>query len=135
MDDNRKRESSVNGATSGFRRLTIVTAGIGLGAALAYLISKALGGFGSLDRIEEQSFGRRFPDHIVDDHGTGQGKAAEILRNLRDRAFEASDEKLAVALGRPMEEVTAWYNGQELIDDDVVMKARGIAIHRGVNVE
>jgi hypothetical protein len=58
-----------------------------------------------------------------------------MLRKLRDRAFEASDEKLALALGRPVEEVTAWNVGQELIDDDVVMKARGIAIHRGVHIE
>jgi hypothetical protein len=58
-----------------------------------------------------------------------------MIRNLRDRAFEASDEKLAVALGRPVEEITAWHFGQELIDDDVVMKARGIALNRGVHIE
>ena len=132
MDDNNERKNSVNGTTSGFRRLTIVTAGIGLGAALAYFISKAFGGFA---RSEEQSLRRSSLDHIVDDHGTGQEQAAQILRNLRDRGFEASDEKLALALGRPTEEVTAWYAGQELIDDDVVMKARGIAMNRGVHVE
>ena len=75
------------------------------------------------------------PEKIVDDRGTTQQKAAKILRNLRDRAFEASDEKLALALGRPLDEVTAWNAGSEIIDDDVVMKARGIAMHRGVLVE
>ncbi|MBA2527287.1 MAG: hypothetical protein H0V18_16130 [Pyrinomonadaceae bacterium] len=55
--------------------------------------------------------------------------------NLRDRAFQASDERLALALGRPIEEVTAWNAGQEVIDDDVVMKARGIAMNRGVRIE
>jgi hypothetical protein len=99
-----------------------------LGSLLAYLFSKARGGRG-------RSAGRQFPDHIVDDRGTGQEKAARILRNLRDRAFEASDEKLAVALGRPMNEVAAWHAGQEVIDDDVVMKARGIAMNRGVRIE
>jgi hypothetical protein len=34
-----------------------------------------------------------------------------------------------------MEEVAAWNAGQQVIDDDVVMKARGIAMHRGVHVE
>jgi hypothetical protein len=115
--------------SSTLRRLGIVAAGIGLGSVLAYLLSKALGG------RTDKSSGRRLPDHIVDDQGTGQEKAARILRNLRDRAFEASDEKLAIALGRPMEEVAGWNAGRELIDDDVIMKARGIAMHRGVRVE
>jgi hypothetical protein len=77
----------------------------------------------------------RFPDQPVDDRGTGQNQAAKILRNLRDRAFESSDERLALALGRPPEEVVAWNAGAEVIDDDVVMKARGIAMNRGVKIE
>ena len=107
-------------------RVGIVAAGIGLGSALAYLISKALSGRA---RRPER------PEHIVDDRGTGQDEAARILLNLRDRAFDASDEKLAVALGRPVEEVAGWSAAHELIDDDVVMKARGIAMHRGVTIE
>ena len=107
-------------------RVGIVAAGIGLGSALAYLVSKVLG-----DRA-------RRPEregHIVDDRGTGQEEAARMLLNLRDRAFDASDEKLAVALGRPVEEVAGWSAANLLIDDDVVMKARGIAMHRGVTIE
>jgi hypothetical protein len=123
----RQNQQALISGTSALRRLGIVAAGIGLGSVLAYLLSKALGG-------RNGGFsGRR--DHIVDDRGTGQEKAARILRHLRDRAFEASDEKLALALGRPMEEVAGWHAGRELIDDDVVMKARGIAMHRGVHVE
>ena len=110
------------------RRLAIVAVGLGLGSLLTYLISRLRG-----ERTER--FQQQFPDHIVDDRGTGQKAAAQILRKLRDRAFEASDEKLAIALGRPLEEVSAWNAGLELIDDDVVMKARGIAMHRGVRVE
>ncbi|MDQ3473261.1 MAG: hypothetical protein M3447_05940, partial [Acidobacteriota bacterium] len=75
------------------------------------------------------------PENIVDDRGTSQEKAARMLLKLRDRAFEASDEKLAVALGRPVEEIAGWNAGHELIDDDVVMKVRGIAMHRGVHIE
>ena len=107
-------------------RVGIVAAGIGLGSALAYLISKALSG---------RARGPERPEHIVDDRGTGQEEAARILLNLRDRAFDASDEKLAVALGRPVEEVAGWSAAQQLIDDDVVMKARGIAMHRGITIE
>ncbi len=128
----KENQPAVIGATSGLRRLGIVAAGIGVGSVLAYLLSKALGALG---KSQERSPTRHLPDHIVDDRGTGQEKAAKILRNLRDRAFEASDEKLALALGRPMEEVAAWNAGIELIDDDVVMKARGIAMNRGVHIE
>lgn len=125
--DTQNQQALINGS-SRLRRMGIVAAGIGLGSVLTYLLSKALGG-------RTQRTERPFADNIVDDRGTGQEKAAQILRNLRDRAFEASDEKLAVALGRPVEEVVGWNAGQELIDDDVVMKARGIAMHRGVHVE
>ena len=127
--DNRETPQALSGSTSRLRRLSLVVAGVGLGSALAYVFSKVLRG-------RKDSFPQRqLPDHIVDDRGTGQEKAAQILRKLRDRAFEASDEKLAVALGRPMEEVAAWNAGLQVIDDDVVMKARGIAMNRGVHVE
>jgi len=108
----------------GLRRIAFLAGGLGLSAGIAYLVSRLLGRAG-LDVV----------DKVVDDRGTGQKKAARILRNLRDRAFEESDEKLALALGRPVSEVTAWNAGSEIIDDDVVMKARGIAMHRGVLVE
>lgn len=128
MDD-KENSPALVGERSGLRRLGLIVAGLGLGSALVYLFSKALSGRGE-SPLRETSF-----DNIVDDRGTGQAKAAQILRRLRDGAFEASDEKLAIALGRPMEEVVAWNAGQEVIDDDVVMKARGIAMHRGVHVE
>lgn len=71
----------------------------------------------------------------VDDKGTDQTEARAILKRLRDNGFEGSDEKLAVALGRPMEQVAAWMNGVETVDDDVVMKARGIAKDRNIAIE
>lgn len=108
------------------RRVGIFAAGIGLGSALVYIIAKALGG-----RAQQPER----PENIVDDRGTSQEKAARMLLKLRDRAFDASDEKLAVALGRPVEEIVGWNSGHELIDDDVVMKVRGIAMHRGVHIE
>jgi hypothetical protein len=74
-------------------------------------------------------------DQEVDDKGTDQEEAKIILTKLRDQGFDADNEKLAVALGRSIEQVEAMINGAETIDDDVVMKARGIAIHRGIEVE
>ena len=68
----------------------------------------------------------------LDDQGTSKEEAAEFLQILRDEAFEASDEKLALALGRPTDEVKRWFSGDEPIDADVLLKARGVAMERGV---
>ena len=74
-------------------------------------------------------------DQEVDDKGTDQEEAKIILTKLRDQGFDGDNEKFAVALGRSIEQVEAMIGGAETIDDDVVMKARGIAIHRGIEVE
>ena len=71
----------------------------------------------------------------VDDRGTTQEEGRALLKHLRDRGFDASDEKQAVALGRPVEQVEAWTNGAEAVDDDVIMKARGIAKDRNIEIE
>ena len=74
-------------------------------------------------------------DQEVDDKGTDQEEAKIILTKLRDQGFDADNEKLAVALGRSVEQVEGMISGAETIDDDVVMKARGIALHRGIQIE
>lgn len=71
----------------------------------------------------------------VDDRGTNQTEGRALLRKLRDLGFDSSDEQLAVALGRPLEEVEAWMGGAAPVDDDVIMKARGIATQRGIEIE
>ncbi len=62
-------------------------------------------------------------------------RARALLKHLRDAGFEGSDEKLALALGRPVEEVEGWMGAAGPVDDDVVMKARGIAKERGIEIE
>jgi hypothetical protein len=74
-------------------------------------------------------------NEAVDDRGTNQGEGRTLLKNLRDQGFDSNDEQLAVALGRPVEEVAAWMNGREPVDDDVIMKARGLATERGISIE
>jgi hypothetical protein len=74
-------------------------------------------------------------DQEVDDKGTDQDEAQNMLKTLRDQGFDGSDEKFAVALGRTVEQVQAMIGGTETIDDDVVMKARGIALNRGIAIE
>jgi hypothetical protein len=74
-------------------------------------------------------------EQVVDDRGTSESEGRSILMRLRDQGFEGSDEKLAIALGRPIEDVQGWTNGTKTVDDDVVMKARGVAKQRGINIE
>ena len=70
----------------------------------------------------------------VDDRGTSESQGRELLKQLRDIGFEGSDEKFAIALGRPVEEVTEMLGGGT-VDDDIVMKARGIAKGRAIEIE
>jgi hypothetical protein len=69
--------------------------------------------------------------HEIDDQGTDQAQASQILRSIRDNVFDASDEKLALALGRPTQEIEEWTGGNGLIDGDVLMKARTLGMQRG----
>ena len=74
-------------------------------------------------------------DQEVDDKGTNQEDAQQMLEALRDQGFDSDNEKLATALGRTIEQVDGMIEGSETIDDDVVMKARGIAQNRGIEIE
>ena len=74
-------------------------------------------------------------ENSVDDQGTSEAEGRALLKRLRDAGFAGSHEKLAIALGRPIGEVQGWTGGAEPMDDDVVMKARGIAKERGIEIE
>lgn len=73
-------------------------------------------------------------ENKVDDQGTGQSDAVDLLRSVRDEAFDGNNASLATALGRSEEQVEGWFNGSGTVDDDVVMKARGIAKERAVEL-
>jgi translation elongation factor EF-Tu-like GTPase len=74
-------------------------------------------------------------EDALDDRGTTVEAGIEMLRRLRDQGFEGDNLKLSVTLGRPVEEVDAWMQGTEPPDDDIIMKARGIAKERGIEIE
>jgi len=69
----------------------------------------------------------------LDDRGTNQEDALQLLNKIKAEVFQSSDEKLALALGRPVEEINAWAAGEQTIDSDVLMKARALALERGIN--
>jgi hypothetical protein len=74
-------------------------------------------------------------ENALDDRGLDAAGGLALLKRLRDGGFDADDERFAVALGRPLEEVEAWMQGTEVPDDDIIMKARGIARERGIEIE
>ena len=71
----------------------------------------------------------------IDDQGTDQFEAAQILLRIREEAFDSSNEKLAIALGRSNDEIADWINGEGNIDSDALMKARALASERGLELE
>jgi len=56
-------------------------------------------------------------------------KTVDTLEKLKSQVFEASDEKLALALGRPVDEIQEWFGGSE-IDEDAQEKINGLAQER-----
>lgn len=70
----------------------------------------------------------------LDDSGTTNEMAVQIIRALRDNAFEGSDEKLGTALGRPVNEIRSWFDSSLPVDSDGLIKARGLAEERNVDI-
>jgi hypothetical protein len=74
-------------------------------------------------------------ENLVDDNGTTQAEARKLLADFCRDGFENDIERAALVLGRPREELEDFLNGDEIIDDDFVMKLRGIAQERGIEIE
>jgi hypothetical protein len=56
-------------------------------------------------------------------------EARKNLERLKSEVFESSNRHVAVALGRPVEEVDLWFEGGD-IDEDAQEKINGIAQER-----
>lgn len=72
--------------------------------------------------------------NFVDDAGTDQQGARDILRAFCDNGFDGDAEQAGLVLGRPASELREMLGGDTDVDDDLVMKARGIAQERGIDV-
>jgi hypothetical protein len=110
---------------------------LGIGAGSLYVLNRDRRTRKSKDGSEDQNgspFAVTSDSPILDDQGSDQAEAADILRGIRDEAFDGSDEKLALALGRPTEEIQSWTSGSGTIDSDVLMKAKGLALQRGIEI-
>ena len=62
----------------------------------------------------------------TDDKGTDQTAARQEIRQFYDRHFGGDVSGAAVALGRTEEEIKGMISGDAVIDDDLMMKLRGI---------
>lgn len=62
----------------------------------------------------------------IDEKGTDQEAARQEIRQFCDRHFGGDASGAAVALGRTEEEINEMISGDALIDDDLMMKLRGI---------
>lgn len=54
----------------------------------------------------------------------------DLLAKLKAEVFDGSSEQLAEALGRPVEEIRAWFTGVQQIDEDAEMKIHVLAQER-----
>ncbi len=56
-------------------------------------------------------------------------ESREVLARLKTEVFESSNHHLALALGRPVDEIDLWFQGGE-IDEDAQEKINGLAQER-----
>lgn len=58
-----------------------------------------------------------------------------ILQRLCDDGFDGNTGETAVVLGRTNEEIDGILHGNEILDDDLAVKIRGIAQERDIEIE
>ena len=66
----------------------------------------------------------------MEENTSNESNTMELLLKLRSEVFEGSDSQLALALGRPLDEVEAWQRETADIDEDAEMKIHGLAEER-----
>lgn len=74
-------------------------------------------------------------ENAIDSMETTQDEAHELLNNLCENGFAGDAEELALTLGRDEEEIEEFLSGEGEIDEDLLMKIRGIAQERGIEIE
>lgn len=73
-------------------------------------------------------------ENAIDDKGTTQEQGLEMLHRLREDGFDGDIKELAAVLGRDEEEINDILDGSEEIDEDLLMKIRGIAQARDIEI-
>lgn len=68
-------------------------------------------------------------DPVTDD-ALNQDEARGVLRDVCTKDFGSDLGKAAIALGRPADQLESMLSGETVIDDDIVIKARGLSQER-----
>lgn len=73
-------------------------------------------------------------EDILDDRGATQEDARGLIGKLLEAGFDGEIDLLAQALGRPTESIYGAINGDEIIDEDLLMKVRNLAKARNLDI-
>ena len=73
-------------------------------------------------------------DNVMDISLIGPLDARQMLRAFCENGFDGSIEAAALALGRDDEEIRRLLEGENEVDDDLLMKIRGIAQQRDIEI-
>lgn len=73
-------------------------------------------------------------DQTIDSAGTTQAEAQNLLSDLCQNGFSGDVDLTALALGRESDEIQSMISGEEEIDEDLLMKIRGIAEERNIEI-
>lgn len=73
-------------------------------------------------------------DQAIDSEGTTREEAQSLLSDLCENGFSGDVDLTALALGRESEEIQSMLDGEEEIDEDLLMKIRGIAEERNIEI-
>lgn len=71
-------------------------------------------------------------EQTIDSENTTQEEAQELLSNLCKEGFSGDVGKLALVLGRDQDEIQKIIDGDATIDEDLLMKIRGLAQERDI---
>lgn len=73
--------------------------------------------------------------NALDERGTTQEEGREMLKRFRDNGFDGSAAEAALVLGRPESEIKQMIDGEKLMDDSLMMKLRGVASERNIEIQ
>jgi hypothetical protein len=117
------------------RKAAVALGTLGIGAGILYAFGRArqkntgeaLAMDEGVEKVGERGVENQTPNLVT--------SAVQILEKIKVEAFDSSDEKLALSLGRSVDEIQAWRRGEQIIDSDLLMKARALALEYGLNIE
>ena len=73
-------------------------------------------------------------DQAIDSEGTTREEAQSLLSDLCENGFSGDVDLTALALGRESEEIQSILDSEADVDEDLLMKIRGIAEERNIEI-